>query len=234
MKHDTVNGICYSGFYRGKVVKHLDHGKCKIYIPEVYGISSPSSEAEINKLPDAEPASPLFGGGNSGNGCFSYPNIGAIVWCFFDNEDINYPIYFASCLGGEKAEKNYIKSRSNASETASSQVESNDAYIHSIKCGNSEINISESGVIIFICKSGNDYSKIEINGNGNVTIESSKRISKTTSTIIDKSASQIRLESPAILENGTTQITMISPSIILDAKKGAIKMHGVNTNYSVL
>ena len=51
-------------------------------------------------IPDAEQAGPLFGGINSGNGCFSYPNIGAVVWCMFQNGDQNYPVYFASRLGG--------------------------------------------------------------------------------------------------------------------------------------
>jgi len=34
---------------------------------------------------------------------FSYPNIGATVWCRFENEDQNKPVYFASSLGGENA-----------------------------------------------------------------------------------------------------------------------------------
>lgn len=38
-------------------------------------------------LPSAEQAAPLFGGTYNGNGMFSYPNIGSIVWVFFENCD---------------------------------------------------------------------------------------------------------------------------------------------------
>ena len=61
----------------------------------------------VEFLPEAEQASPLFLGSsmqsgiNSGSGAFFYPNIGSIVWGFFENEDINRPVYFASTLGSD-------------------------------------------------------------------------------------------------------------------------------------
>lgn len=45
----------------------------------------------------------MFGGTNKGNGMFSYPNIGSVVWCFFQNGDQNFPVFFAATLGGERA-----------------------------------------------------------------------------------------------------------------------------------
>jgi hypothetical protein len=76
----SSNVIRYDGFYRGKVLKHLDKGLLKVFI---YGVYPQSLEAKADSLPTCEQAAPLFAGTNDGNGMFSYPNIGSTVWCFF-------------------------------------------------------------------------------------------------------------------------------------------------------
>jgi hypothetical protein len=132
---DKQNGNRLLGFYRGRVIKHLEHGKCKIYIPGVYDeewVLKPSL------LPDAEPATPLFGGGIEGRGIFSYPCVGSTVWCFFVNEDQNYPVYFAATLGGQSAEREYFEIKDNPEE---------ESHIHKINVRNSEIKIYEDGKI---------------------------------------------------------------------------------------
>ena len=100
MTEDSPVGNKLFGVYRGKVVQHLTHGYCKIYIPSVY---PEEWKDKPQFLPPAEQAASLFGGTNNGSGVFTYPNIGSIVWCMFANNDQNYPIYFAACLGGENA-----------------------------------------------------------------------------------------------------------------------------------
>jgi len=42
---------------------------------------------KVDKLPSAEQASSLAFGAVKGNGMFSYPNIGSVVWCFFERGD---------------------------------------------------------------------------------------------------------------------------------------------------
>lgn len=82
------------GFYRGKVVRHeKKNGLCKVFIPGVY---PDAYEQTPDDLPDAEQASPLFGGATRGNGMYSIPDVGAVVWCFFQNGDQNLPVYFAT------------------------------------------------------------------------------------------------------------------------------------------
>lgn len=66
------------GMYRGKVLKHLENGILKVYIPGVYPDEWSTTP---DKLPDAEVVVPMFGGNNNGNGVFSYPNIGTMVVC---------------------------------------------------------------------------------------------------------------------------------------------------------
>lgn len=72
------------GFYRGRVVKHGKSGFCKVFIPGVY---PDKYEYMPDYLPDAEQASPVFGGGTQRNGMISIPDVGATVWCFFQNGD---------------------------------------------------------------------------------------------------------------------------------------------------
>ena len=46
---------------------------------------------------------PQFGGSHSGNGLFSYPNVGATVLCTFANGDQNLPVMLGAIQGGENA-----------------------------------------------------------------------------------------------------------------------------------
>lgn len=82
----------YFGNYRGTVKKHGENGYCKIFFRGVY---PEEYETNIEKLPWAEPAQPLFAGGAIGNGTFQYPDIDSTVWAFFEAGNINYPIFFA-------------------------------------------------------------------------------------------------------------------------------------------
>jgi hypothetical protein len=86
----------YNGFYRGKVLSQLENGKCKIFVPGVY---PDEFETNPDALPEAEPCQPLmFGGYDSNNGSFQYPDIGTVVWLFFESSDINRPVFFGSTI----------------------------------------------------------------------------------------------------------------------------------------
>jgi len=100
MTQNTTTGNKLIGFYRGKVLARSKNGKgfLKVFIPGVYPEEFNNLDKATN-LPDCEQASPLFGGCNDGNGMFSYPNEGSVVWCFFQNGDPNFPVYFAACPG---------------------------------------------------------------------------------------------------------------------------------------
>lgn len=88
------------GLYLGKVIQHCSHGYCKIFIPSVH---QADWEQHPELLPVATQATSIFGGDNNGNGLFTYPNIGSIVYVLFLNGDQNIPVYFASALGGQNA-----------------------------------------------------------------------------------------------------------------------------------
>lgn len=98
IEESTGNRV--SGIFRGIVLKHLPHGRCKIFIPGVYDYTYQNNP---DLLPSAQPKTPLFAGTNNGNGCFSYPNLSSIVWCEFLNGDVNFPVFDSATLGGENA-----------------------------------------------------------------------------------------------------------------------------------
>lgn len=186
---EEKSGNRVSGFYRGIVKKHLTHGRCKIYIPSVY---SQKYEENPDKLPTAEQASPLFAGVNAGNGCFSYPNIGSIVWCFFENDDANYPVYFAATLGGKNAFGQYDTIKKNATTVNGEEQEIEEiSKKHLITSGKTHVEMFEKGILSAVvenpirldCKvKCTDYEKslnnIELDNSNTITNDTTKKIAE--------------------------------------------------------
>lgn len=79
---------------------------------------------------------PSFGGNYNGNGCFSYPNIGATVVCSFLNGDQNCPIVLGTIQGGSNAynQYNYVKELGELSSDR-----------HMITTGNTHVRFHEDG-----------------------------------------------------------------------------------------
>lgn len=207
MESNVINDQKLRGFYRGQVIQHLGSGKCKIYIPGVFPeecLDNPEC------IPDAEQAAPLFGGVNNGNGCFSYPNIGATVWCFFENGDQNFPVYFASTLGGETAVDNSTEGfqrvrdnvcRNRDDKSNDTTLNGKDSQKHMIKCGDSRMTISESGNVHIICGSDKEQeSEIIMDVRGNIWIKSKN--------IIQLQAQNIQIGANDTLELKATNINM--------------------------
>jgi len=87
------------GFHRGVVKDNADpkqQGRVRVCVPTLFeGIST-------QYLPWAVPAMPFSvgGGAGSGAGCFCVPEVDSTVWCFFEGEDYNQPVYFAAAPDG--------------------------------------------------------------------------------------------------------------------------------------
>lgn len=106
MLEESKVGTKLVGFYRGEVRKHCERGKCKIFWPGVTPNEFGGMES-IDKLPEAEQAAPLFASAYNVDGVFFYPDLGTTVWGFFENGDINHPVYFASTLNSEDRDAVY-------------------------------------------------------------------------------------------------------------------------------
>lgn len=211
------SGNKLTGFYRGIVLKHLSKGFCKIWIPSIYP-DKYNSYDNADYLPSAEQAAPLSFGTNNGLGIFSYPNIGSIVWCFFANGDQNFPIYFASTLGGPDAIQNW----NNAYRKPGGHP--NDAYIHKIHVKQSDIEIDECG-IIRVHTENNDKShqcNFEMDSYGNIKLNSTAKIIIETQELQVNGKTQIELKSPNIDLKSDVLTKIESPAIDLDASAGGI------------
>ena len=234
MTIQTPVGNKLNGFFRGKVIKHLKHGKCKVWIPSIY---DPEWETQPDMLPDAEQAAPLFAGSNHGNGCFSYPNIGAIVWCFFQNGDQNYPVIFASTLGGELATAQYKEARPYVNEETISSGD--DAYVHKINTRHSYIKMWENGrieIVAYDNDTQSNYCKIEFDGTGNLVMSSSQQIQINTNTLKINAGTQIELNTPNYTCINSVTNNIIAPSINLDARSanGMICLNGATETQMIV
>lgn len=123
----TPSGNKLTGFYLGKVLKHLSHGCIKAFIPSVY---PESLSASPDQLPTCMQVVPQFAGNADGNGMFSYPNLGSTVVCFFANGDQNLPMTIGSVQGGNDAIHQYnVINQIDDYKTIESKL-SSDKYVH--------------------------------------------------------------------------------------------------------
>ena len=203
------------GFWRGKVLKHLSNGKCKIWIPAVYPKEWNSYE-KADLLPDAEQASSLSFGANNGNGVFSYPNINSIVWCFFERGDQNCPVYFASTLGGSEAMSEWDESRAMAGSHP------DDAYVHHVQVNNTHVYMYETGFLKVITHDSgkSNVSQLTMDSDGNITLDGTSTITLKAKNIVLEGSTQIDLRAPNISQSADIQFAVQSPAIDLDSSNG--------------
>lgn len=179
MINNTLCGNKISGFYRGKVLKHCDNGKCKIMI---YGVYPETWKDSPEKLPDAEQASSIGFDNTPGNGFFSYPEIGSIVWCFFANEDQNLPVYFATCQGGPQSNSKFNEIYKPDEDGKKTFITENKIIFGNINISFNKGNLNEKNITPSL-KISTQYtstnnlentSYIEILNNGSIKIHSCK------------------------------------------------------------
>ena len=72
-------------------------GRVKVFVP---GVNDPQFEADGNEdfLPNAEVMMPVFAKSINQSGCFGVPDVGAIVYVLFLNQDANYPLVIGTML----------------------------------------------------------------------------------------------------------------------------------------
>lgn len=250
MQVRTRNGLRLTGFYRGQVIQHLDGGRCKVFVPGVY----PDRYADSpDDLPPAEQAAPLFGGTCLGNGTFSYPNIGTVVWLFFENEDQNRPVYFAATLGGELAvetEGSGFKAvRDNVCPDIAPELDTTrngqDSQQHMVNCGDTRVVLRESGQLDILCSDalGGTSSHVFVDSDGSVQIRTSQsiqidtpslkvtahdKLEVNTTSLVVRANNEIQVNSPQVATVAANTFSVKSPSIEMDATQGKFVAKGAN------
>lgn len=208
------------GFYRGLVIKHLSHGKVKIFVPGVhpaeYGATTDGQTYPMaDKLPDAEQISPIFGSCLSGNGIFSYPRIGSVVRCGFWNGDSNLPWYDGACLGGDTSSAEFDKARCMAGSPP------NDAFVHVIKVKNSEILVNEEGYITVSTANSGLSCKVSIGSDGNILLDSNATMSFHSKCI------SLSADTSIALQSGDSKLE-VCPTTIKSSTTGTVRLVGEN------
>ena len=98
------NNLKFTSTYRGKVIDNLDPEKLGQVRVEIYPMLISKTTAknldgvdgiETEQLPWAVPAMPLSSGAGDGCGSFMVPGVGSFVFVFFEEGDVNQPVYFA-------------------------------------------------------------------------------------------------------------------------------------------
>ena len=219
------NGL--SGFYRGLVRKQLDSGRLKIFVPGIYDDKyEPMMMAD--HLPDAEPASPIFNKSIDQSGYFGVPDVGAIVWVFFANQDANFPVYFATTLntvpGVGQASWNRLKKK----KKYTGQL---------LKNGPAEIQMDETSQITLRCVSTEDIveqdsstAPAEIlidreNATNRIVLQADDVVIKCKNYVVQTQNAEIDSAFTVIMRARGSKMDLQSPSIMLNADHG----DGTNT-----
>ena len=94
----------FIGAYRGKILSNSDPDKLGRVKAEIYpmliGVATAQDldgvdGIETAQIPWAVPAMPLSSGAGAGIGSFAVPAVGSFIFVFFEEGDINQPVYFA-------------------------------------------------------------------------------------------------------------------------------------------
>lgn len=207
-----------SGFYLGKVLKHLSYGRIKVWIPGIHEDKYKDKEL-WKELPTAVQVSPIFGGVFKGNGMFSYPNIDSMVVCFFINKDQNYPAYFASVLNG-KDDGTWDQ----WDQIFPDRATEGESHIHNINIGQTYLTFHEDGSIELCAWNRTDptESKIILDKEGNVTIRGHKQLTLDAPTVEIKAIEQVKITSPSFTNINTKKNTTVCDKIELNAVNGSV------------
>lgn len=162
---------------------------------------------------------------------FSYPNIGAMVWVFFENCDQNRPVYFASILGGPTPQKTsgegFLEIRQNKREddddkTKDTTINGEDSRTHMVVCGDSRIRIMESGKVEIICEetpklSEEDAEEAALEGLDEEDESYAEIIIDKDGLISINASNQIELNAPKIDINGGDSVNITTSFLNINA-----------------
>ena len=194
----------YNGIYRGEVVYNNDplkRGRCKVAIRPMM---SDSVAIPISDLPWAIPAYPIFEGSGNGIGYFAVPKVGTKVFCFFEEGDIQQPVYAWEVPDGvngvpSSSATNY-PNRKVQKTTSGIEIIIDDTS-KTIKIStpsNNYIQVDDSTNSIKLTHSTGKYIQIDSSGNvtivtANATINASGATSITSSGAVTISGSTVSI-----------------------------------------
>ena len=186
-----MNELKYNSIYRAKVLatdsaESVKAGRIKVEVyPMLIGEdtaanlkrTNPDTEVtgiETSLMPWAVPAMPILCGSGDDVGHFAVPQVGSFVWVFFENGDINQPVYFAeapNALKGLPTERSTDYPNTKVLKTASGII-----FSINQKEGSEQIQVTHpTGTVVQIDSSG----AVLVTAIGNVAIAGNVAVTGT-------------------------------------------------------
>lgn len=197
-------------------------GRVKVFVPGVY---DPQFEADGNEdfLPNAEIMMPVFAKSINHSGFFGVPDVGAIVYVVFLNQDANYPLVIGTMLnavpGFGKAmwnkcmrKKKYVKQilRNGVSEVAMDENGSIEMTVQSHE-GTAQDNGSLKECRILMDRT---------NVNNRIILDADDIILNCRNLLLKTFNTQIDAGNKVIIHGRGGRVAIMSPSIFVNSNYG--------------
>jgi hypothetical protein len=221
-QHLNQNGQGLDGLYRGEVRKQMQDGRVKVFVPGVY---DPQFEADGMEdfLPNAEVMQPVWAKSIDQSGCFGLPDVGAIVYVVFLNQDANYPLVIGSCLN---AVPGFGKASWNRCMRKKKYVK------QLLKNGNAEISLDENGSIDLTVNSmegaAEDNGSMKdchivldrTNVNNRIILSADDIVLDCRNLLLKSFNTQIDAGNKVIIHGRGGRVAIMSPSIFINSNVG--------------
>ena len=222
-QHLNQNGQGLDGIYRGEVRKQMSDGRVKVWVPGVY---DPQFESDGNEdfLPNAEVMQPVWAKSINQSGSWGMPDVGAIVYVVFLNQDANYPLVIGTVLN---AVPGFGKSMWNRAMRRKKYVK------QILKNGNAEISLDENGSIDLTvnsmegsaedCGSMKDCHILmdRTTVNNRITLSADDIILDCRNLLLKTFNTQIDAANKVIIHGRGGRVAIMSPSIFINSNLGS-------------
>lgn len=198
-------------------------GRVKVFVPGVY---DPQFEADGNEdfLPNAEIMQPPFAKSINQSGFFGVPDVGAIVYVVFLNQDANYPLVIGTVLnavpGFGKAmwnkcmrKKKYVKQilKNGVAEMSLDENGSIDLTVNSMEGAAEEAGSMKD------CHITMDRTNV----NNRITLSADDIILDCRNLLLKSFNTQIDAGNKVIIHGRGGRVAIMSPSIFVNSNLGS-------------
>ena len=222
-QHLNQNGQGLDGIYRGEVRKQMSDGRVKVWVPGVY---DPQFESDGNEdfLPNAEVMQPVWAKSINQSGSWGMPDVGAIVYVVFLNQDANYPLVIGTVLNAVPGFGKAVWNRCMRKKKYVKQI---------LKNGNAEVSLDENGSIDLTvnsmegsaedCGSMKDCHILmdRTNVNNRITLSADDIILDCRNLLLKTFNTQIDAANKVIIHGRGGRVAIMSPSIFVNSNLGS-------------
>lgn len=200
----------------------MSDGRVKVFVP---GVHDPRFEADGNEdfLPNAEMMMPVFAKSINQSGFWGVPDVGAIVYVVFLNQDVNYPLVIGTMLNAVPGFGKAMWNRGMRKKKYVKQI---------FKNGNAELTLDENGSIDLTvnsmegsaedCGSMKDCHILmdRTNVNNRITLSADDIILDCRNLLLKSFNTQIDAANKVIIHGRGGRVAVMSPSIFINSNLG--------------